>query len=271
MTKKELQYVRLFAREVPYPGLDYCKDVMDKLEECYHKFNSDRYTIEFSDNKRIFLYTWFNNITNLLGIDYKNISGHYFDNYRRDILGLGEKFDTNKVVKAIVENKERVISYDDDRRSLLAINYYKLDAKCSAFLRFSDLSMFDYGCIDFDSKLYQRLTHERIITPDVKFLYASSGDEEIPYYLLAIKKSDQQKYAIAGSYVTQHFYACEYPKKYFNGQNVILPCKVKKGKEEKTISRKEMIELLEEYKDIISEYDLESRLKISKEKRLLLK
>lgn len=261
MEKKDVRYIEMWPKRVPFPGDEYCSYVLDKLEDCYDDFRDRKCNVELSDDELIQIYIWSNNICHLLGIDFKNLRDDYFEEYRKEVLGLNGLFDAVDLIDSIVENKDKVLAFDREREKLLAINYYKVEAKCLAFQAFNNLGDFNYGCINYKNSLHGK----NCINPP-KFLYTKGDDELFPYYILGLKKYDKSKY----SYFADTFISSYDPKAFFDGKEVTIPFKITINSKESNITRKEMIELLKEYQRIIDEYNIQNKMKFSKQKLLTL-
>lgn len=95
ITSKELQYVDAWASKVPMPGYDYSIKVLNDLKDCFNKFNekyrNKEYNIIFSNGEEIKFEILDKNLCHMLGIDFSNIRGDYFDNYRLNVLGTNSQ------------------------------------------------------------------------------------------------------------------------------------------------------------------------------------
>ena len=265
MKKEDTRYIDSWAKKVPYPGIEYCSTVLDKLEECYNLFRTKKYTIELSDDEKINLYIWSKNMCHLLGIDFKNISKENFDSYRKYILGLKEKYDSIDLVRGIIENKDKVLSYDEERNRSYALNFYRIDATCEAYKNLSNLTKFDFGCITPRTK--NSGLNGKFQTEPYKFLYKKSDSEAFSHYILAMKKYNNKE----NDYFADTYLAYGKTKPFFDGQDITVPYLVQTDSNIYTASREQIIKLLKEYKDVVDEYNIKARMKISKEKLLILK
>ena len=270
MQKNEVGYIDSWPRRIPYPGREYGEEVLDLLEECYNVFKNKKYRIEFSNDKTIDVYVWTKNICHLLGIDYLNLAGSYFDEYRKKTLGLSEKFNAVDLVDAIVENRDKVLTFDYNRGNMCPINYYKIEAKCLAYKAFKDLSEFSYGCIDFNKDEYNKREDRKFTGEAPKYLYSKSDSEVFPFFLLGIRKSNERDRVPKGSYFADTTIASYSPESFFAGQEIILPYRVTTNNGSKEISREELLKLLIEYRNTIEEYNIQNKMRISKQKLLKL-
>lgn len=269
MRKDEVRYIDSFTRRVPYPGREYGEEVLDILEDCYNTYKNKNYKIEFSNNKTIDLYIWAKNICHLLGIDYKNLSGEYFEQFRKKYLGLKGKYNSVDLIDSIIENRDKILTFDYNRGNMCPINYYKVEAKCLAYKAFSDLTKFDYGCIDFNNSKYNSREERKFTGDEAKYLY-SKGDEVFPFYILGMRKCNNRDNAPAGSYFVDTFLAAHTPKSFFDNQEIVLPFEVTSNGKKSEITREELIKLLTDYKNLIEEYNIPNRMIISKQKMLKL-
>ena len=122
ITSKELKYVDSWAREIPMPGYDYSMDVLNQIEECYNiynqKYKDKEYSFIFSDSEEIDFQINYKNLCHMMGIDYDNIKGDYFDRYRENVFGTAANdFGSYKLVELILENKEKIATLDNDIRN----------------------------------------------------------------------------------------------------------------------------------------------------------
>ncbi len=264
MKKEDTKYIDLWAKKVPYPGIEYCSSVLDKLEECYNLFRSKKYTIELSDDEVISIYIWSRNIRHLLGIDARNINGENFETFRKKILGLKGKYDSVDLVDAIVENKEKVLNYDEIRNRSYALNYYRIDATCEAYKNLSNLTKFDYGCITPNSQKSE-LTG-KFQKGKYKFLYKESDSDAFSHYFLAIQKYNDRN----NEYFADTYLSYGNSKPFFTNQDITLPYRVSTNINSYNITKEQMLELLIKYKELVEKYNIESKMKISKQKLLIL-
>ena len=191
ITKKELGYVNLWANRVPYPGINYCEEVMDKVVRCFELYNQKyrnvKYNISFSNNEEIELEILPKNICHMLGIDYSNITGEFFSKLRQNVLNIDGNVSSYDLITRIIENKDMVLEHDANNK-VRFLNYYKVSIKCDIFNKLVDLSHFNYGCINFDkNKLYKLYPENRLSSRAVKFLYTPSDETISPYFLMGLK------------------------------------------------------------------------------------
>lgn len=110
ITKKELGFVSYWVKKVPYPGIEYATAAMEKLSEAinyYEKYyNNKEYELVLSNSDQLSFQIQSKNLCHLLGVDYQNLSGDYFENYRTEILGFDDssKPKSYELLQKIVEN-----------------------------------------------------------------------------------------------------------------------------------------------------------------------
>lgn len=267
ITKKEMGYINSWPNKTPYPGEDYCRNILNKLKKCYDLYNSKylnrRYTIQFSNNEEVDMAILEKNVAHLLGIDFKNITNDYFYDYRYDILEIYDDYvNSYLILSKIIENAENVIEYDKTNGKCSAINYYKVGIKCDIFSKLADLSNFHYGCINFNKDKYDENYPEMPFTPQsTKLLFTPSDEVVSPYFLMGIKKED-----FVDSYIVETLMAADNPIKFFNSQEVIIPTQVltdNNGILDKNVATSaEKIKLIREYQNIINEYNIPNNLNI---------
>lgn len=272
ITRKELNYVNDWAKKVPFPGISYCEQTMEKLKRSFKLYQSEyldvKHTISFSNNEEIEFEILQKNICHMLGIDFKNLSSEYFRNFRKSILNYDpdSTISSYDLLQLIIENLEKVIEYDSTNLHR-AINYYKIGIKCDIFNKMANLTDFNFGCINFSKEEYDtRYPGNSFSSRSTKFLYAPSDEIISPYFMMGIKVDDVAEDIEKSSYIVETLMAPESFKSMFDGQEVIIPTQIltdKNGildKIEAPASAK--IKLLKDYQSIINEYSLNSNLNI---------
>ena len=262
ITSKELQYVDAWASKVPMPGYDYSIKVLNDLKDCFNKFNekyrNKEYNIIFSNGEEIKFEILDKNLCHMLGIDFSNIRGDYFDNYRLNVLGTNsQNLSSYELLQLILENAEKVAIYDNDSRyKEKAINYYKSGIKSEIFNKLSDFEQFNFcainynpgdGAFDYGSQ---------------KNLFVPSNESVCPYFMMGIKKVENQD----SEYIVSTLLAPSYPKKFFANQEVIIPTQILVSDNDNLkkiqATAAEKLRLLTMYKSIINEYNIPNRINI---------
>lgn len=283
ITKKELGFINLWANKVPYPGMDYCAETVNKLKqnlELYkNNYMNNKYNISLSNNEEIEVQILQKNICHMLGIDYKNLSGDFFKEFRKKVLDIDPELGLSSfdLLNSLIENMDKVLEYDYNNTAK-AINYYKVAIKCDIFSKLSDLSQFNYGCINFDkSKFIENNPSTRFSSESSRFLYTASDEIVSPYFMMGLRKdeskidsieSDEEIYSSNGSdaYIIETLIAPEECKYFFMDQEVVIPTQVLTDKggilTKEEASREHKIKLLKEYQSIINQYDINSRINI---------
>ena len=162
ITLRELEYVNSWTRKVPYPGIEYAEIAAEKLINAYEdfkKFYKDKkYDIITSAGEQIVFEILDKNLCHMLGINYKNLSDTYYDDYRQQVLKMCNTPKSFELLTNIIDNIENVLKYDYDN-SRKVLNYYRIMIKCSIFEKISDFSRFNFGIIDFDKEKYEELSN----------------------------------------------------------------------------------------------------------------
>lgn len=255
---KELQYVSSWANRIPMPGIEYSIEILDEIEKCYNlykeKYLEKNYSIIFSNSEEIDFEILSKNMCHMMGIDYNNIKGEYFDNYRQDAFGTSATdISSFQLLELILENKQRVAELDNDSsNSAKAINYYKSAIKCAIFNKFSDFEKFNFAAIncsvDEDAKYEGR-----------KFLFIPSNEGTVPYFMMNIIKDN-------GKYVVSSLMAPDNPREIFDNQEVVIPTQILITNNDilrkVSASPEEKIQLITMYTNIINRYGLQNRLNI---------
>lgn len=271
ITRKELSFVTSWANRVPYPGLDYATTALEKLAEAieyYNRYyNNKQYELILSNSEQLSFEILSKNLCHLVGIDYKNLTGDYFTNYRESVLNLDYIPKSYELLQAIINNMDEVLRYDYDYNGK-AINYYRIMVKCAIFEKLSDFSRFNFGVINFDKDTYQTLSDYQISSKSNKFLYVQSNEPSAPYFMMGILSEDkeEQEESNQDKYVAETLIAPTNTKDFFNNQEVVIPTQIlvttEEKMEKKEASPSEKIALLNQYKSIIETYSIPSRINI---------
>ena len=132
VSKKELEYVNLRARQVPFPGKNYACDVMDSLirsVETYEKnYQGKEYNFIFSNGEEIPFNILDKNLAHLLGIDFKTLSSDAMHSTTEKVLDYRAFQDggTYKLLKKIIERADEVIKNDSSSNNYRILNYYSI-------------------------------------------------------------------------------------------------------------------------------------------------
>ena len=271
ITRKELGFVASWANRVPYPGLDYATIALEKLAEAieyYNKYyNNKQYELVLSNGEQLSFEILNKNLCHLVGIDYKNLTGDYFTNYRQEVLKLDYIPKSYELLQSIIANMDDVLKYDYDLNGK-TINYYRIMVKCAIFEKLSDFSRFNFGVINFDKDMYQQMSSYQISSKSNKFLYVQSNEPSAPYFMMGILPEDKtdQIDNDQDKYVAETLIAPTNTKDFFNNQEVVIPTQILVTTEEKMEKKEatpsEKIALLNQYKSIIETYSLPNRINI---------
>ena len=261
ITSKELQYVDNWASKIPMPGYDYSIKVLNELKECVNRFNSKyrekEYNINLSNGEEITFQILDKNLCHMLGIDYNNIKGEYFENYRSTVLGTNcQNLSSYELLELILENAEKVAEYDNDRRyKEKAINYYKSGIKSEIFNKLSDFEQFNFGAINYNPG------DGKYDYENQKLFFIPSNESVCPYFMMGIKKD-----TVDCNYFVSTLLAPQEPKQYFDNQEVIIPTQIlisdNADLKKLQATADEKIKLLTMYKNIIHEYKLPNKINI---------
>lgn len=269
ISKKELDYVDVWESKLPYPGMDYSEQAMNDLVECLQLFQTDYlnriYNVTFSNNEEIEFQILERNICHMLGINYKNLMGEYFDDYRKSILRLSPSlsYTSYDLVNTIAENKDKILERDERNKKTKAINYFRVAIKCAIFKKLADLSAFNYGCINFNKDTYMREYPDRPFCSNAtRFLYTSSDEIVSPYFMMGLVAED----ATTESYIVETLQAPEDVYRLFKSQEVVIPTQIITDIDGELLKKQatpaEKIKLLKEYQSIINQYGLKNNLNI---------
>ena len=258
LTNKELQYVELWANRIPMPGYDYSIEVLKRMEECYKLYNemykNKEYNILFSNALEIDFAILERNLCHMLGVDFNNIKGSFFDKYRQEAFNTSDNtFDSYRLLELIFENKERIAELDNDSNNhAKALNYYKSSIKCDIFNKLSDFSNFNF--------LYlQSEKDDNIIN-----LIMTSNEALTPYFVMGLIQTNNID--INDVYVPITLIAPTDPKKIFENLEAAIPTQIIVSDNDNlnkvSATPKEKIQLLTMYSNIVNKYNIPNMLNI---------
>ena len=194
----------------------------------------------------------------MLGIDFNNLRGEYFSNYRLSVLDTSaQNLSSYDLLQLILEHAEQVARYDNDlSHREKAINYYKSGIKSEIFNKLSDFEQFNFGAINYnpgDGKYdYDKQ----------KNLFVPSNEAVCPYFMMGIKKDEDGD----NGYIVSTLFAPITPKQYFENQEVIIPTQIlvsdNDDLKKMQASPSDKIRLLTMYKSIINEYKIPNKINI---------
>ena len=275
ITTKELQYVDHWANRIPMPGKEYSIQIMNEIEECYNLYNSTykdkEYDFIFSNGEEIGFEILSKNLCHMLGIDHSNIKGDFFNKYRTEVFGTSNAdFTSYDLVELLIENKEKVVDYDNDiNNRAKAINYYKSGIKCSIFKKLSDFDKFNFAAINYDPE------DKRFDYDKQKMFFIPSNESVCPYFMVGIRlNSDVTVENTIPKYIVTSLLAPREPKNFFENQEVIIPTQILVSDND-TLTRliatpNEKIQLLTMYKNIINTYGIPNRKNINSDYESML-
>ena len=263
ITKKELGFVTLWASKVPYPGLEYATESLGKLKETiefYNKFyNNKQYELILSNGEELSFEILNKNLCHLLGVDYKNLTSDYFEDYRYDVLKLDRIPKSYELLQSIIDNIDDVLKYDYDNKGK-TMNYYRIMVKCAIFEKLSDFSRFNFGVINFDKDKYIESSNNQLSCNSTKFLYGESGEMGAPYFMMGILKDNASTFDNNDIYVAETLLAPHNVKDFFNNQEVCIPTQILITTDEKMekvlATPEEKIALLNQYRGIIKNHNI---------------
>ena len=269
ITRKELGYVSIWASKVPYPGMAYAEQAMEKLKVAlghYNQFyNNKQYELILSNGEELSFEILNKNLCHLLGIDYKNLAGDYCENYRGEVLGFDYVSKSYELLCSIIDNADKVLQYDYEH-GIRFINYYRVMIKCAIFEKLSDFSRFNFGVINFDKDTYIRNSGAAISANSSKFLYGTSGEMTAPYFMMGILKDANTMDDVSDSYVAETLIAPTNARDFFNEQEVVIPTQIMVITNDKmdkvNATAEEKIALLSQYRSIITQNNLPNRINI---------
>lgn len=273
VSSKELRYVNSWASKIPMPGVEYSSEVMNSIRECYEiynkKYKDKQYSIIFSNGEEIDFEIMTKNLCHMLGIDYDNIKGDYFDIYRQEVFGISSdiNFSSYDLLEMILEKADKIVEMDNDSSvSAKVVNYYKSCVKCAIFKKFSNFENFDFAAINYFGD------NEKYDYSKQKMLFIPSNELVTPYFLMGIKQSDEE--AIKGIYFVNSLVAPQNYINFFDNQEVIIPTQIlisdNNNLKKINATADEKLRLLSLYKNIINQFSLPNKMNISGDYEVML-
>ena len=255
ISRAELKYVDSWANKIPMPGEEHSLKVLNEIKRCYEifksKYQDKEYNFIFSNGEEINLVILSKNLCHMLGIDYQNIKGDYFNVYRREVFNTDASDMTSlQLLELIIENMERVAEEDNNpRNKAKAINYYKSAIKCAVFNGLSDFEKFNFGALNNTEEGNQVV------------LYTPSNEAVTPYFAMGIQKD-----ADFNNYFVKTLLAVEDPVVFFSNKEAMIPTQIIVADSEKFVKMvatpEEKINLLNLYHSIVNEYELPNLMNI---------
>lgn len=269
ITLKELSYVSDWARRTPYPGMKYAEDAVNKLFHAVENYNKNykekEYDIILSDGSQFTFEIACKNLCHMLGIDYKNLSNDYFQDFRENVLGTDTFNGSYGFLQLLLEHIDDVLKYDYEHGEIF--NYYKMMVKCSIFEKLSNFSDFNFGVINFDRPLYVQNSNGQTFYGNAeKLLYVQSNEQNCPYFMMGILKDgyDNQEKS-QSNYVVETLFAPNNVRNIFNGQKVVIPTQILiigTDMEKIEATAREKLALINQYKAIVAEYNIPNNIDI---------
>ena len=196
ISKAELQYVNNNAKSAPFPGVDYARMVINRLMVALSiyedKYRNKNYSLILSNGEEIQFSILPKNLCHMLGIDYKSITSEYMTSTRESVLNLTSStyLSSYEILSRIISNREEVIANDSQYGNNKLLNYYKILVKSSVFSKLSNFTSFNFGCINFDKETYNAHTGKCFNPMSTKFLFTSSDEALIPYFMIGMTKDN---------------------------------------------------------------------------------
>lgn len=264
ISKKELGFVGNWAKKTPYPGVEYANEAILKLKqsfEDYRKFHLNKeYDIILSNGEQILFEILSKNLCHMLGVDYKNLSSEYFDDFRDTILGVSGSIQSYSLLEKLIEKMDDVLEYDYKNGGII-FNYYRIMIKCSIFETLSDFSRFNFGVINFNKQLYDGIFNGNT----EKFLYVQSNEAVCPYFMMGILP-DNKSSSFDVKYAVETLIAPSMHRDFFKDQEVVIPTQIITTTSDQMIKKEadpnEKLALINQYNAIVSELSIPNKLNI---------
>ncbi len=279
----ELRCADQYTNRISYPGLSYAKEALEKTKKAFDDYNrlfkDTKIGITCSDNSEIEFEIKAANLCHCLGINHKNFMTAFWDNARRNVLGL----DKDKYISAfeflsvLLEKSDKILEYDANvRKSSKMLNYYKLSIKADIFNKLTGLFDGQFGCINFDESIYNNISNDTKKDGYVNKIFYFQSDEVIcPYYMVGLVEdkymdttnfelSEQLKKTYTNpmtdidiqKHVVRTIIAPINYADFFNNQGVVIPTQLiidRNGElEKKEVSPTVKIAMLKDYRNLVA-------------------
>lgn len=263
ITSKELKYVNNWANKVPMPGVEYSKSVLEEIKKCYElynkKYKDKEYSMIFSNSEEIDFEILSKNLCHMLGIDFGNIRGEYFDDYRKQVFNTESiDFSSYDLLEMILENADKVAEFDNDiNNRAKAINYYKSAVKCAIFSKLVDFEKFNFGVINYVGK------NVNIEYDKQKIFFMPSNEALVPYFMMTIALENDGN---SDKHVVKSLFAPQEPVSFFDNQEALIPTQIlisdNDNMKKITATAEEKINLLTMYNNIVNKYNIPNKINI---------
>jgi len=267
ITRKELGYVKSYARYAPFPGVNYASSVMDELIKSYNLFNdvylNREFSFIFSNGEEIDFELLDKNLPHMLGIDIKNLTDITMNETMDKVLGFGpgEIKPAYEILKRIIERADEVVKNDSNPNNYKILNYYRSMIKSAIFLQLSQFDKFNFGCIEFDHNVYNEVNSISFAPQSTKLFFTQSNEAIVPYFMMGLKYSEYSQ-----KYIPETLFAPTNFEDFFKRQVLVLPTQILASKNNELTkmlaTNEEKLNLLNLYKSIIGTYQTNSTIDI---------
>lgn len=276
ISRQELQYVSHYARNIPYPGDDYAKNVIEKLSRALtifkQKYDGKNYSLILSNGEEICFEIKSKNLAHLLGIDYKTIStSEYMKPLLYSVLGFSQDdyLSSYNVLNRIVENGDKVIKSDEINFNKF-LNYYKIMIKTSCFDTLAEFNEFNFGVINFDKTIFENNFGNRFLPAATKLIFSQNDEALIPYCMMGLKYDNETNVMIPETFIAPVNFA-----DYLKYQELLLPIQLLINDDQNltklVATPEEKIRILNLYKSIIQMYNTGSYINIYNDYETILR
>ena len=190
------------------------------------------------------------NLCHMLGIDFNNIKGDYFNEYRQKAFGTSSSdFTSYDLLCEIIDNMDKISMLDNDAsNNAKAINYYKSAIKCAIFNKLSNFDSFNFASANSNG--------------NQRFLFVPSNEAVAPYFMMGIDL-DQN---MGDKYFVHTLVAPEDPKNYFSDREIVIPTQILVSNDSNltkmVATPEEKLQLINMYYNLVNQYNVNSSLNI---------
>lgn len=264
----ELQYVQNVSKDVPYPGDDYARAVIDKLAKATEifkkKYEGKRYSLILSNGEEIHFEVKDRNLSHILGIDFKSLTSEYMVGHVRNLLGYDslDRMTSYDTLLRIIDRADEVIKNDKDLgNTKKLLNYYKLMVKCSSFSRLSDFEDFNFGFINFDKDLFRSKVNSAFMPNSDKYIFTESDEALIPYCMMGLIPDNGLPTLVPETLLSPTNY-----QDYINEQELLIPIQILINDDNElskyVASSTDKLRILNRYRNILNKHNIQASINI---------
>ena len=261
--KEELQFTKNNGMYVPFPGVDYAYDAINRLSYALAVFKKNYENKEFnvllSNGEDLVFKIEDKNLAHLFGIDYRRIVAN--KEFLCDILEFDEKEAINSytLINRIIDNADKVIEHDEQGINLI-LNYYNIMIRTTLFIKMPTFDKFRFGVINFNRYKYENCFEKKFYPKSNKFLLIPTDEELVQFCLIGLNR-----YNNSNALYPETFMLPSNFQNYLYKQELLMPEEILihdvYDYERINATNENKRNILNLYKSLISMYNTRSRIK----------